>query len=483
MANLHREKLTDRKVKYAKPGKYTDGHGLMLWVSLVQRDMSLMKHAIRRIAAACLSASLTAVPASSLAIESVAQWTFDRAGACTTALSGDSANWADGSHCISERLGGFLVDEAARFMTEHGQGVFGEHFNIVHRMKWSPLGKGLAGELDAVVPLAFRDGTQHGANGNTLHGSAFFLQHGMTRWTDEHGDRRHDMRLGTAFRFTLPQFTGANVVGTTALLQENVERGHQRFVIGMDYAGQWGHAALQHYLPTTGWRAGRAGFEERAAGGSELSLQLDMTTTMSLDAAMGQWERDGAGRTALDGHIGLGWKPHPYLSLNARTGIGPETDAGAFMLSLNVPFGGSHTRPIWEGLGTFALAGDGNTTSANLFRPVENVGQIRTIARAAAAETTTADGVTVRFLQSSATNGGTVDVEVSLSASATADVRLTVRLAPGSGDNPAVAGVDYIDAPEYVTIAKGATSGRVTFQLLHNPAQGVRMLGVTVTRS
>ena len=32
MANLHTPKLTDRKVKNAKPGKYTDGHGLMLWV-------------------------------------------------------------------------------------------------------------------------------------------------------------------------------------------------------------------------------------------------------------------------------------------------------------------------------------------------------------------------------------------------------------------------------------------------------------------
>ena len=32
MANLKRETLTARKVEYAKPGKYTDGHGLILWV-------------------------------------------------------------------------------------------------------------------------------------------------------------------------------------------------------------------------------------------------------------------------------------------------------------------------------------------------------------------------------------------------------------------------------------------------------------------
>ena len=30
--NLHQLKLTDRKVKAAAPGKYTDGHGLTLFV-------------------------------------------------------------------------------------------------------------------------------------------------------------------------------------------------------------------------------------------------------------------------------------------------------------------------------------------------------------------------------------------------------------------------------------------------------------------
>ena len=45
-----------------------------------------------------------------------------------------------------------------------------------------------------------------------LHGSAFFLQQGVTRWTDAHGFRRHDVRLGTAFRFALPHFAGAGRV-------------------------------------------------------------------------------------------------------------------------------------------------------------------------------------------------------------------------------------------------------------------------------
>ena len=430
--------------------------------------------------AAALPSSLDA-PTPSHATGTLTQWAFDRTGTCLGASPGDSVDWDGGARCLGDRLGGFLVDEAARLLTEQGQGVFGEHFRLVHRVSWSPLGQGLAGELDAVFPLAFRGGVQTGA-GEALHGSAFFFQKGVTRWTDAHGFRRHDLRFGTAWRFTLPHFAGADVVGATALVQENVERGHQRFVLGTDYAGRWGRASLQHYLPTTEWRAGRAGYEERAVGGTELSVRLDLTTTVSLDTAMGRWERDDAGRSALDGRLGLGWKPHPYLRLDARTGIGSGADAGAFMLSLNVPFGGPRKRARWEGLGTFALAGD-DTTAADLWRPVENVGRIRTIERVARQDTDL-DGVTVRFLQPSAATGGTVAVEVALSAPATADLRLSVRLAPGSGDSPAVAGVDYVDEPALVTIAQGATSGRATFQLLDNPALATdRTLSVTVTRA
>ena len=431
--------------------------------------------------AAVLPSSLDA-PAPSHATGTLAQWAFDRTGACLGASPEDSVDWDGGARCLGNRLGSLLVDEAARLLTEQGRGVFGEHFSLVHRVSWSPLGQGLAGELDAVFPLAFRGGVRSGA-GEALQGSAFFFQKGVTRWTDAHGFRRHDLRFGTAWRFTLPHFAGADVVGATALVQENVERGHQRFVLGTDYAGRWGHAALQHYLPTTGWRPGRPGHEERAAGGTELSVRFDLTTTVSFDTAVGRWERDDAGRSAMDGRLGLGWKPHPYFHLDAGTGIGPGAGSASLMLSWNVPFGGvRERRPTWEGLGSFAVAGE-DTTAADLWRPVENVGRIRTIERVAR-QSTDLDGVTVRFLQPSAATGGTVEVEVALSAPASEDVRLSVRLAPGSGDHPAVAGVDYVDEPALVTIRQGATAGQVTFQLLENPALATdRTLSVTVSRA
>ena len=414
----------------------------------------------------------------SFAAGTVPELAWDRMATCVTPHAG---SLADGTRCVGNRMGGLLLDEAVRFMSDQGQAAFGKNFRFVHRMSWSPFGSGLAGELDMVVPLAAVGAARADTDADALHGSAFFLQHGMTRWTDNRGARRNDMRLGTAYRFTLPSFSGKDVFGASALVQQNVEWGHQRLVFGTDYAGRWGGAAVHHYIPTTNWRSGRAGYEERAVGGTEFSLRFDVTSTVTLDSALGRWERDDAGRSAVDGRIGLGWRPHPYLRFDAAAGFGHQADPGAFRLSFNVPFGGSRKTPKWEGLGAFGI--NDTRRDADMWRPVENVGQIRTIERTA--RRSVQDGaVSVRFIQSSASSGDEIEVEVSLSAPASEDVRLTVRLAPGSGDNPAVPGEDYVDEPATVTIREGATSERVTFQLLDNPGLSTeRTLSVDVTRA
>ena len=428
--------------------------------------------------AAVLSPALFAGP--SHAVESVVGWAWERTGTCLEPVAGDAGDLAGGTRCVGNRMGGLLLDGAVQLMTEQGKATFGENFRIAHRMSWSPFGNGLTGDLDMVVPLAATGAARAGADLEALHGSAFFFQHGVTRWTDEHGLRRNDVRLGTAFRFTLPSFAGGDMFGASALMQENVERGHQRLVFGTDYAGRWGAAELHHYIPTTDWRVGRPGYEERAVGGTELSLRFDLSTTLSLDTSVGRWERDDAGRTTVDGLLGIGWQPHPYFRLDAGTGFGSGADSGSFMLSLNFPFGGPRRLPRWEGLGTFGVAD--TARDADMWRPVENVGRIRTIERVA--QRTQAGEFSVRFLQSSAPSGDTIELEVSLSAPASEDVRLIVRLAPGSGDNPAVPGVDFADEPATITIRKGATSERVTFELLDNPdLDTARTLTVNVTRA
>ena len=436
-----------------------------------------MSNISRILSLAAISMLVFAKP--SFAAGTVPEQAWNRMATCMTPHAGSLAG---GTRCIGNRMGGLLLDEAVRFMSEQGQAAFGKNFRLVHRMSWSPLGSGLAGELDMVVPLAAVGAARVDADADAFHGSAFFLQHGVTRWTDKHGSRRNDMRLGTAYRFTLPSSASKDVFGASALVQQNVEWGHQRLVFGTDYAGRWGGAALHHYIPTTDWRSGRSGYEERAVGGTEFSLRFDVTSTVTLDSALGRWERDDAGRSAVDGRIGLGWRPHPYLRFDASAGFGHQADSGAFRLSLNVPFGGSRKTQKWEGLGAFGVT-DTRRDADIMWRPVANVGQIRTIERTAQRSIQEGD-VSVRFIQSSASSGDEIEVEVSLSAPASEDVRLTVRLAPGSGDNPAVPGEDYVDEPATVTIREGATSERVTFQLLDNPDLHTgRTLSVDVTRA
>ena len=89
------------------------------------RRRNPMRHSRTSLALAVVLVSpfaALAVPAPSHAAETLAEWAFDRAGTCATTLSGDSVDWAAGSHCVGDRLGGLLVDEAARFVTEQGRG-------------------------------------------------------------------------------------------------------------------------------------------------------------------------------------------------------------------------------------------------------------------------------------------------------------------------------------------------------------------------
>ena len=351
-----------------------------------------------------------------------------------------------------------------------GQGkvLFGEGFSLTHRMSWSPFGEGLAGDVDMVVPLAspaaalgFAQGGAAGA-GN----SAFFVQQGVTRWSDGHGFRRNDARYGAAWRFALSE---ADALGVSALMQENLERGHRRLVTGVDYEGRWGRGWAQHLLPTTGWQPGRTGYLERAVGGTRLGFGLDATSTLSLEASLSRWRDGGGGKPALDGRLGAAWKPHPWLALRAGWGgIGPAEDTGSLQLTLSVPFGsGARGLPAWQGLG---VAGGAAQGAPDLWRPIENVDRIQTVERVRPVEDLVASGaVAARFTQETFATGSRIVLEVSFPEAVAGDVRLIARLVPGSGGNPAVAGVDYVDQPYEITVRDGTATGQVEVQLLFNP--------------
>ncbi len=92
------------------------------------------------------------------------------------------------------------------------------------------------------------------------------------------------------------------------------------------------------------------------------------------------------------------------------------------------------------------------------------------------------DRAEVRFLQDSVGSGGLLRLEIVLPAAAPEDIRVSVRLVPGSGNNPAVPGEDFVDEPVETTIAKGARTKRVFVQLLRNAGMREnRSLGATVS--
>lgn len=384
--------------------------------------------------------------------------------------------------CVGEQALAQILDAAVHYMDEYGKQRFGPYFHMDNRLSMSATGEGMRGDFDAVIPL---DAFSSVAEGETDR--AAFVQTGLTRWRDERGMQRNDLRYGLVSRFTISDLPDTGHVGVSTFLQQNLERGHQRIVAGLDYAGRWGSGALNHYTPTTRWLPGRPGYEERVLAGTELSLGLDATDTIALNAATGRWEADD-GSDAWETRIRLGidWRPHPWLQMGSEWGRTDNDDESVGVLAvISIPFGGpAKSRPRWRGLGLSGRVEGGSPP--DLWRSFANEGSLqiaeRTVSLVTSDVTQGQPEVTAQFLQDDADSGDAIRVEVTLSSPASADTRVSVQLTPGDGDNPAVPGEDYVDVPVEVTIAQGETSAVASFQLLQNPDnRTARSLGVTAS--
>lgn len=397
---------------------------------------------------------------------------------------------SSGQRCLMEQVvNGVLLDQTTQFANAYGKRLFGEHFSLANRLTYSQVGGGFSGEVDAVVPVyALAGFVGFGGQEPGAGAGAFFFQQGVTRWTDSQGLRRYDMRYGLVRRFNLSKEPGANVVGLSSFFQQNLEYGHGRVVSGFDYDGVWGRSTFNYFLPTTGWRNSlrQSGYEERALEGMELAFNLQPTSTVGLETALTRWEaRDGTGRWDNGARVGFSWQPHDWVNIRtAWDGIGTRTPNPSASVMLSFPLGSKQPTPGWQGLG---LAGGmaHNHSARDIWSPIDNIGQIRVAERAAMSLSVdeVLGGLTVRFLQDRAGSGERIKVQVSLSAPASEEIRLLVRLVPGEGDNPAVPGEDYVDEPVEVTIAQGANGGVAQIQLLRNDNMTeARSLGVTVSR-
>ena len=420
---------------------------------------------------------------------------FERIGA-NRLLSGALAcghsfedSGSSGSRCFMEQMvNGILLDETTQFANAYGKRLFGEHFSFANRLTYSRMGGGFSGEVDTVVPLAALAGfVGFGGQDDDADTGALFFQQGVTSWTDSQGLRRYDMRYGVVRRFNVSDEPGTNVFGLSSFFQQNLEYGHGRIVSGFDYDGAWGRSTFNYFVPTTGWRdsRSRADREERALAGMELSMQLQPTSTLGVETALTRWEaRDGAGRWETGARVGLSWQPHAWVKIRAAwDGIGTSTPNPSASAFLTFPLGSRQPSPGWQGLDLGSLGQ--NVATMDIWRPIDNIGQIRVAEREATSLSfdEVLRGLTVRFLQDNAGSGESIKVQVTLSAPVSEDIRLLVRLVPGEGDHPAVPGEDYLDESVEVTIRHGTTSGVATIQLLRNDDMAeARSLGVTVSR-
>ena len=381
-------------------------------------------------------------------------------GACGTSSETFSAS----TRCFVGSSVNRLIGAGTRWASDYGKSAFGQHFQIVGNLTYSPNPDqtGLVGDLDTIFPFA-GGGSEPGLQGA---GSALFLQQGVTRWWDSTSSVHNDLRHGLVYRFRTSDELDADILGVSVFHLTNMEQRHEVLVPSIDYMGRWGTASLRYFNPTTDWRATGSGQMERALEGMELATGLDITSTLRLNTTGYRWEsEDGSGQWTKGMRLDIGWRPHPWLRLSAGYDRMTEgKDTASFLAGFRIPLGSQSKPPRWEGLG---FAGGGSApVGTDLWRPAEGIGQIR-VATLTSPESLVSHAE-VRFLQDTVSSGGSVLLEVILPAAAPQDIRVSVRLVPGSGSNPAVPGEDFVDESVETTIATGARKGRVSVQLLRN---------------
>ena len=375
---------------------------------------------------------------------------------------------SEGTRCLLGNGMKLLLDEGLRSADAYGKRTFGPRFQVVGDLNYSSVSDeivGIGGDIDVVMPF-----TGAGLSLSRPGFSSFFVQQGVTRSWDESGEGlfRNDLRHGVVRRFRVSAAAGADIVGISAFHLLNTEYGHRVLAPGIDYTGRWGTGSLRYFIPTTGWRPGSIGFEERALEGIEFGMRFDVTTTVGLDSVAYRWKADDGSNLWESGiRLELDWRPHTWLSLDATYDVvGANSGSTTLKLALQVPLGTSGDRPQWGGVGRML---DNSPPSVDdLWRPIDDVGPLRVATR------TTADAlvgdVQVRFLQHTVMSGETVQLEVSVSSPAPEEIRLVLRLIPGRGPNPAVPGEDFVDEPVETTIPKGNRSNTVSIPLLRNDA-------------
>ena len=386
-----------------------------------------------------------------------------KSGFCESSINNSLPS---GSKCAFIHALDAMFHASLPWVSSHGKRFFGEHFNVVSTFSPSPTldGIGLQGNIDVVFPLT---GAAQSISDSSANNS-LFLQQGMTRWWDISGKARHDIRHGLVKRFKLGHDRKTGVFGGGLFYLHNAEYGHEVLATNFSYLGSWGSASIRYFHPTTGWQHTRPGLEERALANVQYGARLKLTSTIDVNLTGYQFpDNDDSTKWHSKARFGFEWRPHPWLALATNQRFTKQDTVSSFFINLRIPFGGqSNALPEWQGLGI--IADRPAPGESDLWNPEPDIGQIMLATRTSSSNTSTSDDISVRFVEDSVDSGDAVQLDVELSAPAVIDTRVSVRLVPGDGGSPAVAGVDFVDAPVEATIPAGERSVRVSITLLRN---------------
>ena len=411
---------------------------------------------IPRILALAATCVFTFAPIDADAFDWFLEDSLTAMGSCGSAIEGALSS---GASCLLGSGVNLMLKKSIDSADKFGKKAFGENFQFFGDLSYQS-GTGFINDLDIVIPLAFTDKERRTR-------SSLFLQQGITRWRDSEGDTRDDLRIGVAYRFRTSDKTDSDVIGMSAFSLHSAEWGHQVLASRLDYAGRWGTGSLTHFLPTTSWLSTDPGYEERALEGVELGLNLKLTTTVRANMTAYRWQAENGSDEWKEGaRFGVDWRPHPWLNFTADyDGVGSSKNSSSFLARVSVPIGGpSRPKPQWEGLGV--LPKNELPNVFNLWRPVDKIGRIKIARRINTSDLPSL--VNIRPLQNNIESGKSLQVKLSIPVVAPEDVRVRVRLAPGGGANPAVAGEDFRDEIITATIRRGARDTVVSLPLIRN---------------
>lgn len=381
---------------------------------------------------------------------------------------------------------------ALNWVEDSGQRLFGERFSLRNGLQFE-FGEGIRGDVDMVLPLAGNQGSAiSGIAGSSAFGRALFVQQGASIYTDEDGVRRHDMRFGLVGRS--PAWRGhKGIVGLSLFQQYNLERGHSRSVMGVDWTGPKAAAAFNYYLPTTGWLASKQlGYEEIALEGMEFSGRFRLPHSLELESSVGRWRVPGSRSHSRTARAGLAWQYNRWIRLNSQwnqSGIGDGRQSGwSAGLHIRIPLGGRAEAPrrlrdITRYKGRLVKDRGGREAGAEeMWRPVQQEGRIAVVAREIA-DAHTGDGQAMAaFVGNRIGSGQKLQARVFLAEPAPADRHYELRLTPGGGETPAVEGEDFNGEPVLVRIPKGSSEKIVSIQLLMNYSlKKPRSLSLSIT--